>query len=106
MTFPLVRDAIRLVRRYPALSAVAVISLAIGITINATAFSVIDALVLRPLPIADPVSLVRVYSIPTVADARGRTDLSYNDFLDVQQSVRSFAPRGVHDLGHRRRTGR
>lgn len=83
MTFPLIRDAVRLVRRNPALSLVAVTSLAIGITINATAFSVIDALVLRPLPIADPASLVRIHAVPTTADTGGRTDLSYDDFRDV-----------------------
>lgn len=76
MHFPLIRDAFRLIRRNPLLSLVAVLSLAIGMTINAAAFSVLDALLFRPLPIRDPAGLVRVTT-------GQRSDLSLPDFEDV-----------------------
>ncbi len=89
MVVSLVRDALRFLRRSPVLSLVAVLSLAIGMTINATAFSVLDALVLRPLPIAGPDTLVRILSTSV---ATGSTDdLSYDDFLDVQRNSRTMA---------------
>ncbi len=54
------RYASRMLRRSPILTAVAVISLALGIGANTAIFSVIDALMLRMLPIQDPEHLVRI----------------------------------------------
>lgn len=47
-----VRHAVRLLRRNPVFAATAVLSLALGIGSNAAIFSIIDTLVLRPLPVA------------------------------------------------------
>jgi hypothetical protein len=54
------RCAVRMMRRSPAFSAVAVLSLALGIGANTSIFSVIDALMLRPLPVDRPSRLVIV----------------------------------------------
>lgn len=48
------RYALRTLRRNPAFSAAAVLSLALGIGVNTVVFSVFESLLLRPLPIADP----------------------------------------------------
>ena len=59
------RYAIRLLRRSPAFSVVAILSLALGIGANAVIFGLLNAIVLRPLAVADPHSLVQlVYTIP------------------------------------------
>ena len=89
MAFPLLRDSVRLIRRNPVLSLVAILSLAIGITINATAFSLIDGLVLRPLPIADPAGLIVIRTVSTSGGADG---VSFDDFRDVQESAKTSAP--------------
>jgi len=56
------RYAGRVLRRSPAFTTVAVLSLGIGIGANTAIFGIVDALVLRPLPVADPHGLVLVDS--------------------------------------------
>ena len=52
------RYAARMLRRDPAFAAVAIVSLAIGIGASTAAFSVFNAVMLRPLPVSDPDRLV------------------------------------------------
>jgi predicted permease len=56
------RYGFRALRRAPGFTAVAVTVLALGIGVNATVFSAANAIFLRPLPVADPGTIVRVYS--------------------------------------------
>jgi len=46
----------------PGFTAIAVAVLALGIGVNATVFSLVNTLFLRPLPVSDPGTVVRVYS--------------------------------------------
>lgn len=53
----------RILLKSPLVSAVVVLSLALGIGINATLFTVLNAVLLNPLPVADAESLVSVYTV-------------------------------------------
>ncbi len=55
------RYALRLAWRRPALTAVTILTLAIGVGVNTAIFSVVNALLLRPLPVPEPERLVRVF---------------------------------------------
>jgi putative ABC transport system permease protein len=57
-----IRYGFRTLTRSPGFSAIAVAVLALGIGVNATVFSVANAFFLRPLPVSDPETVVRVYS--------------------------------------------
>src|SRR5882762_6975959 len=56
-----VRYGLRQIRRNPGLSAIAIATLALGIGVNAAMFSVVDAVLIRPLPYADADRLVMVW---------------------------------------------
>ena len=55
-----VRYALRQLRKSPGFTAVAVLTLGLGIGLNSAIFTLFDALTLRPLPISDPDAVVNV----------------------------------------------
>jgi len=56
------RHALRTLTRSPLFVVVAALTLALGIGVNATIFTFVNAVLLRPLPVEDPGSLMQVYS--------------------------------------------
>jgi hypothetical protein len=77
-----IRFAIRLLRKSPCLAAIAVASLALGIGATTAVFSLMDALLLRPLPaIQAPSEVVSVVGINARAPERWMM-LSWGDYVD------------------------
>ncbi len=83
-----VRYAGRTLRKQPAFTVVAVLSLAVGIGLNSTIFTVVDSLLFRPQPFANPETLVSVYTTDERGEPHGST--SYPDFLDWRSSNLPF----------------
>lgn len=82
------RDAWRELRRSPGYAALVVATLALCIGVNSAIFSVVDALLFKSLPYADPDRLVYVSERHPTG---GRNTVAPANFLDWQQMARSFA---------------
>jgi putative ABC transport system permease protein len=81
--------AMRMLRKNPGFSATAVITLALGIGANTAIFSIVNAVLLRPLPFADPERLALVFATDTVRGNRYDVT-SYPAFTDWREQNRSF----------------
>ena len=82
--------ALRMFRVAPGFTAVAVLTLAVGIGANTAVFSVVDAVLLRPLPYPDPHRLVRIFET-RVRDGLLHNAASGPNALDWQQQSTAFA---------------
>jgi len=87
------RYAARVLRRNPLFSLAVIATLALGIGANTAIFSVVNAVVLQPLPYAQSDRLYSVWTVPT-AHRDERQPASYPDLIDWQTSATSFSAIG------------
>jgi predicted permease len=90
-----VRYGVRTLLRHPGFTATAMVSLAIGIGANTAIFSVLNALVLRPRPIADPERIVELYTGERGGSVEGTSYPSYVDFRDRSGVFTGLAAYGI-----------
>jgi predicted permease len=96
--------ALRMLRKNLGLTAVVVLSLAVGIGANSAIFSVVDALLLRPLPYPQPERLANIWlHSPGIGIFRDWP--SPGQFVDIQKENHSFDEMAIARLGPMTLTG-
>jgi putative ABC transport system permease protein len=83
------RHAIRTLRRHPGFCVIVVLTLGFGIGINTATFSIVNAVLIRPLGFAEPERLVALHERLAGVSLEGNP-FSPPDFLDVERDQRSF----------------
>jgi predicted permease len=90
-----VRYALRQLRKSPGFTVTAVLTLALGIGANAVVFSVLNALVLRPLNVPHPQNL---YMVQRLVGAINGPSQSYLDYKDLRDRNKSFDSLFSYDI--------
>ena len=93
------RYALRQLRKTPAFTTVAVLNLGLGIGVNTAIFSLVNAVLFRPLPVADPNQLMTlslrqpgnrstsVFSYPDYRDIRERAATAFSEVLAYRVGI-------------------
>lgn len=87
------RYGLRMLARSPAFTAVAVVTLALGIGANTALFSVVNGVLLSPLDYPHPGQLVAIYGH---APGFEKAPMSYPNFLDWQKSSQTFSSMAIY----------
>ncbi len=83
------RYSLRRLRKSPGFAAIAILSLALGIGANTAIFSLVNTVLLRPLPVTQPDQLVSVYT--TMRNGAQDSIFSYPNYKDVRDRNEVFA---------------
>ena len=84
-----IRFALRTLRRSPVFAAVVILSLALGMGATTSVFGVVDALVLRRLPVADPEQLVAFREL--LPATRTNDELPYEEYTRIRDESGAFS---------------
>src|SRR5258708_33358106 len=83
------RYAIRVLLRTPGFTAIAILSLALGIGANTAMFSLADAMLLRPLPVYAPGNVVTISETAPDIPIGTLGRVSYPDYIDLRNKSKT-----------------
>ncbi len=87
-----IRYGLRSLLKHPTFTAISIVTLALGIGANSAIFSVVNAVVLRPLPYQDSERLTMLW---TTKDANLEQPFSFADYNDLKSQAKSFSAIGA-----------
>jgi predicted permease len=91
-----IRHGVRALLRVPSLTAISILTVALGVGAGAALFSVVKAVLLNPLPYPEP---GRIAWIAEVNDSGRQTQVALRNFLDWQEQSNSFADLAAYEEG-------
>jgi predicted permease len=97
-----IRYGLRILRKSPGFTSIAILTLALGIGANTAIFSVVQGVLLAPLPYSQPDRLVLVWQYNLTL--KHPISVSYPDFLDWEREARSFQQMAAYDSQDRNLT--
>jgi putative ABC transport system permease protein len=102
-----VRYGLRMLAKNPGFSALVILTLALGIGANTAIFSVVNAVLLRPLPFKEPNRLVQIWHTPPQASFPGipTFPVSPANFLDWRARSQAFEGMSAYGFGQYALTG-
>ena len=102
------RYGVRVLLKSPGFAAVAVIVLALGIGANTAIFSVVNAVLLRPLPYQDAGRLVQVWHVPPAKNFPGMTEFAVSaaNYLDWRDQNHVFDQLAIYSFANLNLTGK
>jgi putative ABC transport system permease protein len=102
------RYSLRVLLKSPGFAAIAVIVLALGIGANSAIFSVVNAVLLRPLPYQDPGKLVQVWHVPPPKSFPGMTQFAVSaaNYLDWRDQNHVFEQLAIYSYANLNLSGR
>lgn len=104
-----IQYGLRTLQKNPGFTAVAILTLALGIGANTAIFSLVDSFLLRPLPVKDPQQvitlayqlkggqMINIFSVPDYRDIREQTGKVFSDLLTYQVSLDGLSVNGKAD---------
>jgi putative ABC transport system permease protein len=87
-----IRYGLRSLIKHPTFTAVCIVTLALGIGANTAIFTVVNAVVLRPLPFQDAERLAMIW---TTKDTNQEQSLSFADYNDLKNQTKTFSAVGA-----------
>ena len=89
-----IRYGLRSLIKHPTFTVVSIVTLALGIGANTAIFTVVNAVVLRPLPFQDGDRLAVVW---TTKDTNQEQALSFADYNDLKNQTKTFSAVGAYE---------
>ena len=101
------RYSLRMLAKNPGFSAIAILTLALGVGANTAIFSVVNAVLLRPLPFEEPDRLVQIWHTPPQASFPGIPTFTVSpaNFLDWRSRSHAFEGMSAYGFGRYTLTG-
>jgi predicted permease len=88
------RYGLRMMRKAPGFTVVAVLSIALGIAVNTSVFTILNGMLLKPMPVRSPERLVALYTSEPNSIYPG--SFSYPDYLDYRNHNQVFSDLFIH----------